>query len=63
MSDKAVLIGPDGKPVVSDRYAPCPECGRPADQRVPSGGFGETWLVCPCGYEFERKLKCQKPIL
>lgn len=57
-----VILGPDEKPVVSERYDVCPKCGRGPEKRQPSGGFGQTWLVCPCGYEFERKLQCQTVI-
>jgi hypothetical protein len=49
----AGLVGPDGKPVQSEAHAPCPRCGRSADKRVPSGGFGQPYLVCLCGYEFK----------
>lgn len=53
-----VIVDPKGQPIQSERYAPCPKCGRGTDKRVPSGGFGQTWLICQCGYEFERKLLC-----
>lgn len=52
------LLGPDGKPAQSVREIVCPKCGRGSDKRIPSGGFGQPWFVCICGYEFERKLLC-----
>jgi hypothetical protein len=54
-----ILVGPDGKPVQSDKYAPCPECGRPSTDRVPSCGFGVPYLICLCGFEFNGDLECQ----
>ncbi len=53
------LLDPNGKPIIPDSEQFCPKCGRGPKQRVPSGGFGETYYVCVCGYDFERKLKCQ----
>lgn len=53
--DKTVIFGPDGKEISSipDKNILCPKCGSGANKRVPSGGFGQTWLVCLCGYEFK----------
>lgn len=53
MEAKPVILGPDSKPVESERYAPCPSCGRDPSKRVPSGGFGTPYLICVCGYEFK----------
>jgi hypothetical protein len=50
------LYGPDGKEVRSQRFSPCPKCGAGPDSRVPSGGFGQTYLVCHCGHEFKELL-------
>jgi hypothetical protein len=52
------LLDPSGKPVSSDRSAPCPKCGAGSEKRVPSCGFGQPHLICICGYEFEGKLLC-----
>jgi len=58
-----IILGPDGKPIKSLKEAPCPKCGRGSNQRVPSGGFGTTWWICKCGYEFNKELLCPKAIL
>ena len=54
------LYGPDNKPIPKqkDKFAICPQCGRGPKDRVPSGGFGRTWYVCKCGFEFNRELTC-----
>lgn len=57
-----LLVGPDGKEVKSQKYAACPQCGRPPESRVRSGGFGEVYWICVCGYEFNKELKCE-PII
>ena len=58
------IIGPDGKPILSDQYLPCPSCGRKADQRIQSAGFGkEIHMMCPCGYDFQGRFKCPNPIV
>jgi ribosomal protein L37AE/L43A len=55
---KSELVGPDGKPVQSDRFSPCPKCSAGSDKRVPSSGFGIPYLICTkCGYEF-KELTC-----
>jgi len=62
--EEGLILGPDGKQVQSQREAPCPNCGRPASARVPSAGFGEDiYLICPCGNEFNKELKCPRAIL
>jgi len=53
------IVGVDGKPVQSERFAPCPKCGQGPNVRVPSAGFGEPYLICPCGHEFQN-LKVQQ---
>lgn len=50
------ILGPDGKPAVSKMDEPCPKCGRPSNERVPSCGFGQAYWICPCGYEFKELL-------
>jgi hypothetical protein len=57
--NKPIIVDPNGKPIQSDRFAPCPKCGSGSDRRVPSSGFGTPHLVCFCGYEFEGRLLCQ----
>ena len=57
-----VIVGPDGKEVRSQLYSVCPRCGRGPNERVPSGGFGQPYLICLCGFEF-KELKCQVAIL
>ena len=55
-----MLVGPDGKtPIQSERESPCPKCGRPVKDRVPSSGFGIPYLICLCTYDFEKRLVCQ----
>jgi len=56
-----MILGPDGKEVKSEKYANCPNCLRGPEVRVPSGGFGVTYLICLCGYEF-KGLPCLRPI-
>lgn len=57
MSDP-IIFDPNGRQAKSQKYSPCPKCGSGPDKRIPSGGFGETYLVCiTCGYEF-KELKC-----
>ncbi len=61
---KPILVDPSGKPVQSQREAPCPDCGRLAKDRVKSGGFGgDIYWICPCGNEFNKELKCETVIL
>lgn len=59
----SLIVGTDGKPLSLDKYATCPQCGCGPQARVPSGGFGDTWFVCQCGFEFNKELKCPKVIL
>ena len=54
-----IILGPDGKLVQSERVKPCPKCGRGPDARVPSGSFGDIYLICPCGKEF-KELKWER---
>jgi hypothetical protein len=53
-----MILGPDGKPVESNHEI-CPICKSGANNRVPSGGFGEVYWICKCGYDFKKELKCQ----
>jgi len=53
------ILDPNGKPVQSERFAPCPKCGQGPKVRVASAGFGEPYLICPCGHEFQN-LKVQQ---
>lgn len=53
-----MILGPDGKPAKAE-ITVCPQCGSGPDRRTPSGGFGEVHLLCLCGYDFEKELKCQ----
>ena len=63
MNEDPVILDPSGKEVQSERFAPCPKCGRPASDRIPSGGFGaKVYLICLCGYDFEGKLTWQPVI-
>lgn len=48
-----MIVDPNGKPIESEKFAPCPQCGRPAKDRFPSSGFGTPHTVCPCGKEFK----------
>jgi hypothetical protein len=48
------LVDPQGRPLT--RVAvdeTCPRCGKGEDDRHPSGGFGQPWTVCVCGYEWK----------
>jgi len=58
MKESPMIVGPDGKPVQSDRFAPCPKCGSGPDRRIPSSGFGLSYLICFCGHEF-KEILCQ----
>jgi hypothetical protein len=63
MKQEVGIVGPDGNPVQSDRFASCPKCGQGPDKRFPSAGFGSPHLVCPCGYEFPNLLVQQQVVL
>jgi len=56
-----MILGPDGKPAQTDEVILfCPKCNADAKKWVPSGGFGETYMVCSvCSYDFNKELKCQ----
>lgn len=53
-----LIVDATGRTIEDKKAEPCPRCARGPEQRVPSGGFGETYLVCLCGYEF-KELKCR----
>jgi hypothetical protein len=53
IKEKALLVGPDGKPVKSEDLNLCPKCGGGQDKRGPSSSFGAAWTVCSCGHEFK----------
>lgn len=50
----AVIVDATGRPARTSRPVDtsCPRCGKGADTRVASAGFGSPHPVCPCGYEW-----------
>jgi len=56
------ILDSNGNPVRSQRFEPCPKCGRLPKDRVPSAGFGsDIYMICPCGNEFNKEIKWEKP--
>jgi hypothetical protein len=54
MSDTQ-LVDAQGKPVKFEDLDKCPRCGGGKEKRRPSSGFGASWTVCLCGYEWRDK--------
>jgi hypothetical protein len=62
--DTPLILGADGQAVQSKKYEPCPRCKRAYTERVPSGGFGTgNYMLCICGYDFNKEIPCQSPLV
>lgn len=61
--NESIIVDAHGKGFRPERDSPCPKCGRAPDKRIPSASFGsDIYLVCQCGYEFGKRLTCQKTL-